>query len=127
MSRATGIQPFRGMDTVKDTRTENLLERRSEPRRQPDSYHSVELSIDGLEFSYQFKLHNIASRSMCVIVKEDSEILPRLKVGDTLNMKFYSQGSPYPSEDLATAIRHITKNESGRLRGHYLIGLEIIE
>lgn len=113
---------------MKDSsRPENFVERRSEPRREPDSYHSVELSIDGLEFSYQFKLHNIASKSMCVIIKEGSQILPRLKVGDTLNMRFYSKDSPYPSRSLATAIRHITKNESGRLKGHYLVGLEIIE
>lgn len=113
---------------MKDTsRTDNFVERRSEPRKRPDAYHSVELSVDGLEFSYQFKLYNIASKSMCVIIKEDSEILPRLKVGDTINMRYYSKDSPYPSRDLATAIRHITKNESGRLKGHYLVGLEIID
>jgi len=113
---------------VKDSsRPDNFVERRSEARKEPDSYHSVELSIDGMEFSYQFKLYNIASKSMCVVVKEGSEILPRLRVGDTLNMTYYSKDSPYPARSIATAIRHITKSESGRLKGHYLVGLEIIE
>ena len=54
-----------------------------------DHYHSVEFSIKGIELTYQFKIWNTTNMSMCVLVKEDSAILPRLKVGDTLDMKFY--------------------------------------
>ena len=104
-----------------------LLERRSEHRRPVHQYYSVELSIDGLDFSYQFKIRNNASTSMCVLIKEDSDILPLLEVGDTLNMKYYSAGSVYPTEYLETAIRHITKNDQGRFKGHYLVGLDILE
>ena len=64
--------------------------------------------------------------SMCFLVKEDSAILSRLKVGDTLDMKFYSEASHYPTDFLKTTIRHIAKDE-GRFRGHYLVALEILE
>ena len=107
--------------------TNKLLEKRSEYRKQVHQYHSVEFSIDGLEFSYQFRIRNMASMSMCVLVKEDSDILPRLKVGETLNMKYYSTGSVYPPEYLETAIRHITKDDQGRFKGHFLVGLEILD
>jgi hypothetical protein len=91
-----------------------------------DPYHSVEFSIKGIELPYQFKIWNTANMSMCVLVKEDSAILPRLKVGDTLDMKFYSGESCYPTNFLKTTIRHISKDE-GRFRGHYLVALEILE
>ena len=91
-----------------------------------DEYHSVEFSIKGIELPYQFRIWNTADMSMCVLVKEDSAILSRLKEGDTLDMKFYSGESGYPTDALKTTIRHISKDE-GRFRGHYLVALEILE
>jgi hypothetical protein len=101
-------------------------ERRCEPRFPASQYYSVEFSINGLNLSYQFKIWNMASQSMCVLVREDSEILPWIKVGDILDMRYYRGSSLSPSEDLKTEIRHITKDENGRFRGHYLVGLSII-
>ncbi|MBN1831293.1 MAG: hypothetical protein JW896_04210 [Deltaproteobacteria bacterium] len=89
-------------------------------------YHSVEFSIQGVELAYQFKLWNISSTPMCVLVKEDSAILPNLKEGDTLDLKFYSSGTSYSTASLKTRIRHITRDQ-GRFRGHYLVALEIQE
>ena len=107
--------------------TDNQTEKRSEPRKQVDQYYSLELSIDGLSAPYQFKIWNMAPTSMCVLVKEDSEVLQLLKVGDTLNVKYYSVESAYTHEYLETTIRHITKDDEGRFKGHYLVGLEIID
>ena len=97
------------------------------PKRNRDHYHSVEFCIKGIELPYQFKLWNTANMSMCVLVKENSAILPRLKVGDTLDMKFYSADSSYPTDSLRTTIRHITRDDEGRFKGHYLVALEILE
>ena len=102
-------------------------ERRSEPRERSDLYHSAEFAFDGLEAHYQFKIWDLAATSMCVLIKETSEIVPRLKVGDTLKVKYYRSDSRYASEFLGTVIRHITKNDQGRFRGHYLVGLEILQ
>jgi hypothetical protein len=101
-------------------------ERRSEPRLRASQYYSVEFSIHELNLSYQFKIWNIASQSMCVLVREDSEILPRLKVGDVLDMTYYTSSSAHPTENLKTEIRHITKDEGGKFRGHYLVGISIL-
>jgi hypothetical protein len=92
-----------------------------------DDYYSAEFVIDGLEVSYQFRIWEKAPRAVSVLVKENSNILQLLKVGDTLNVKYYSMTSAYPSEWQRTAVRHITLNDQGRLKGHYLVGLEIIE
>ncbi len=92
----------------------------------PDNYQSVEFSIKGLEFPYQVRMWENASESMSILIKEDSNVLPYLKVGDTLDTKYYRGDSGYPSENMRTLIRQITKNDNGKLRGHYLIGLKII-
>ena len=104
----------------------SLIDRRSEPREVLDQFYSVEFCLDGLELAYQFKIWNVASRSMCVVVKEDSEILSRLKVGEVLNMRYYTHDRVCPTTCLETAIRHITRDDHGRFKGHYLVGLEII-
>jgi hypothetical protein len=89
-------------------------------------YHSVEFSIDGLCVPHQFRIWNIASTPMCVLVGEDSGILPLLSVGDTLNLKYYPTGSVYSTEYMKTAIQHITKHDQGRFKGHYLVELQIL-
>jgi hypothetical protein len=58
--------------------------------------------------------------------RENSGILQLLKVGDRLDVKYYSSRSAYASEWQKTAVRHITWKDQGRLSGHYLVGLEMI-
>lgn len=92
-----------------------------------DHFHSVEFSIDGMDLAYQFKIWNLASSAMCVLVREDSSIVQKLRVGDVMSMKYYANGYAAPIECRNTAIRHITKDEQGPFRGHYVVGLEIVE
>jgi hypothetical protein len=92
-----------------------------------DDYYNAEFVVDGLEVSYQFKIWEKAPKAVSVLVKENSHLLQLLKVGDTLNVKYYSIKSAYPSDLQKTAIRNITWNDHGRLKGHYLVGLEILE
>ena len=102
------------------------LENRSYSEGTFDHFHSVEFSIKGLELPYQVRIWDNESESMCILLKESSSVLPLLKVGDTLDSKYYSAGSVYPTQNMKTVIRHITKKNNGRLRGHYLIGLKIL-
>ena len=91
-----------------------------------DHFHSVEFSTTG--HIYQFKIWNMAPpESMCVLVREDSEILDSLRVGETLTMKYYTADSLYPIKDLETEIRDIKKKDQGRFKGHFVVGLEIVE
>ena len=91
-----------------------------------DDYYSAEFVLDGLDFSYQFRIWEKAPKAVSVLVKENSDILHLLKVGDTLNVKYYSIKSAYPFDCQKTAISHITRNDRGRLKGHYVVGLEIL-
>ena len=100
-------------------------EKRVEPRKIIDEFYSVEFSIKDFAFTYQFRIWDVSEKGICVLVKEDSSILGHLKVGDTWNMKYYRIDSEL-SEYMDTEIRHITKDETGRFEGHYLVGLSIL-
>ena len=101
-------------------------ERRSEPRSIIDQYYSVEFSIRDCPFTYQFKIWDISRKGICVLVKEDSDLMNYLKVADILNLKYYTTDASKPIEFLKTEIRHITKYETGRFKGLFLVGLSIL-
>ena len=98
-------------------------ERRSEPRTAPEQYHSVQFTKQGIDIAYHFKIWNISTRGMCILVREDSPMMDHLKVGDILDMKYYLDAGKIPSEESKTEIKHITKGKPGQFEGHYLVGL----
>lgn len=99
----------------------------SAPLRNLAQYISVEISIIGLGVVYQFKIWQTTSMSMFILAKESSCLLPFLKTGDRLNMKYYSIDMNCPYQSLDTKIRDIVRHKRGRLGGHYLVELEIME
>ena len=101
-------------------------ERRSETREIAQRYFSVQFTTPGLDSFYQFKLWNISPKGICILVKEDSEVLNHLNVGDTIEMTYFLTDAPGSSEIMQTQIKHIAKNEEGRFQGHFLIGLSIL-
>jgi hypothetical protein len=102
-------------------------EKRSEPRSIIDTYYSVEFLLSDCSFVYQYKIWNISAKGICVLVKEDSDLLNYVKVGDVLNLRYYPSDSSRPIELLRTEIKHITKDEQMRFKGVYLVGLSILE
>ena len=89
-------------------------------------YHSVEFSVEGLPVAYQFRLWNADSKEMSILVREDSAVLPRLKVGDRLKMEYYPTDPRRPKEGKETAITEIARDEQGKYSGHTVVGLEIL-
>ena len=97
------------------------------PARPVGQYHSVEFSIKGLNIPYKFRIHNIDSNPMCVVVKKNSDILPWLKVGGVLNTRYYAKGSAHLGVQRKTAIRDIIADGQGRSRDHFLVSLRILD
>ena len=98
-------------------------DRRSEPRYLEGEYSSVELSLKELNFVYQFKIWDRSKSGMSILIKEDSEVLRHLKVGDILDMKYYPEESADEPIRLRTEIRHVTRDVPEKIKGHYLVGL----
>jgi hypothetical protein len=63
---------------------------------------------------------------MCILVREDSNILKLLKVGNILTMKYRPIDAACPSDYFDTAITDITRNREGKFKGHYLVGIKIM-
>ena len=102
-------------------------EKRYEPRIEADQHDSVELSIHDPGLIYRFRIWNLSSRGMCIVVKKDSDLLKHLKVGNILNVKYYPTDSSCRTECMKTQIKHLTKDKQGRFRNHVLVGLFILE
>lgn len=105
--------------------TTQLKDGDPQSERKAGDFHSVELSLTALPIAYQFKILRTDSDPMCFLVKDNSDILNQLKVGDTLDMKYHSSNSAIPSKSLQTHISDITRKEQGRFKGHCLVGIEI--
>jgi len=51
------------------------VDRRSEERTLIDRYYSVEFAKKGVDAIYQFKIWNISTKGMCIVVKEGSALV----------------------------------------------------
>jgi hypothetical protein len=107
--------------------TNYAVDKRSEPRTELEKYHSVEFKVAEQGYLYQFKIWNMSSKGMCLLVRDDSDILNDLDVGNVLDMKYYTTDFSQPAEELKTEIKHITREDEGRFKGHVLVGLFILD
>ena len=102
-------------------------EKRSEPRKILDQYFSVEFSISRMLPVHQFKVRDVSPSGIGILVNENSAVFAHLKVSDVLKMKYNPTDSSDLPEYLRTEIRHITKIDEGKYKGHYLVGMLILE
>ena len=100
-----------------------ILDRRSESRTLIDRYYSVQFSKQELDAVYQFKIRNISGKGMCILVREDSNVMKHLQVGDILDVQFYPLEKSDSVAHSKIEIKHITKDDQKKFKGHYLIGL----
>lgn len=104
----------------------DVLETNPAIGKEMNQYYSVMFSLRGADITYRSRVWDKATSSMHLLIEETSDLLSLLKVGDTVNMRYYSTDLRNPSEYLETSVQHITKRDQGRLKGHYLVGLDIV-
>lgn len=105
---------------------QNQQEKRAETRELLDQFYSIEFLIKETGEVYQFKLRDISTQGLGILVREDSRVLQSLKVGDTLAVQYNPPRSSDAASILETRIRHIANKEQGAPDGHFVIGLEVI-
>ena len=101
-------------------------ERRSELRKNEEPIRSVELKLPSLPI-YLFKVKDSSQNGFCLLIREDSNILEHIHVGQILNIISYSEDKMDPYEILLSEIKHITKRDGGPYTGHQLVGVMILE
>lgn len=103
-----------------------ITERRQQIPFAPN-YYSVEFTLNTPYPVYQFKLWHKDHDSIFLLVKESSQVLPQLKVGRVLPMKYYNDDTTRSTEVRRTRIRDIVNETRGRFKGHYRIELAIVK
>ncbi len=101
--------------------------RRTENRFIADQIDSVQLAIQGVPALYHFRVWNLSTRGLCIVVQQSSTLLRHLRSGQELRMSYYSAQGVRNARELNTRISHITPQTEGRFRGHCLVGLMILE
>jgi len=92
-----------------------------------DRYDNVEISINGMVPTYVFKLRDISPIGMGVLVKEDSDLLNQIKMGQIVNTRYTLAQRTDLSKCSETVIDQITKDTQGRFKGHFIVGLSVLE
>ena len=110
---------------ARDDLTDSSVERRSEARKGTNSIYGAELKMPGVPV-YRFKFKDISHNGVCILIKEDSSMMNHIEAGQTVDMMYNSPIMP-GMPTLKSEIKHITKAEQGRFKGHYLVGFLISE
>ena len=104
---------------------DNPTEKRLQARRSPEGFSSASIKLIGVPL-YQFKLKDTSNNGASILVKDDSFMINYLKVGKALNINFSSDHRSDHNGNFESQIKHITKVDSGRYKGHYLVGVRIV-
>ncbi len=102
-------------------------EHRSEQRKLVDRYYSVQFSLEKKIPIYQFKLKDISTYGLCIIIKQGSPILDKIHEDENLEMTFCAADAPHDQSRFKTKIIHITPDKRGKYKNHVLMGLAIID
>ena len=105
--------------------TKNFAGNKDESRTILDKYYSVQFSLSKMDPTYLFKLRDISSNGLCILVKQDSTVFRQLNEGDILDMEYKPTRSSGPTKLFKTQIK--SKNGYDRFKGHSLVELSIID
>ncbi|MBU0991552.1 MAG: PilZ domain-containing protein [Proteobacteria bacterium] len=103
----------------------DFTEMRSETRNTTHQYSSVEFWVDELCIFYHCKVRDTSQNGLSILIKEDSQVLDHLKIGQQIQLKLYQNSLNAAIESRSTEVRHITRQGEGRYSGHVLVGLRI--
>ncbi len=96
------------------------------PRAITEKYFSVQFSIKGFAGIYQFRIRCFEPESLCILVREDSDVLEQIKEGDVVTMAYCLHEGTGHVDPMPTRIEYICEDERGRFKGHRLIGLSVL-
>ena len=75
---------------------------------------------------YQFSLRDWSSSGLGILVRNDSEILTHIRVGQVISFKVHRAGGNMVEDQLEAEIRHISEPEEGQHPDHKIVGLHIL-
>lgn len=93
------------------------------PQADDGLFNTCEVEVGPL----RFKVWHKSTTYLCLLAGPDPTLLVEFREGEMLTLAYHTPGSRQPSEHLDTAVRKIKRRERGRLKGQYLVDLEILK
>ena len=103
-----------------------LEENRAELRTSELKNYRIEIKFIGKPI-YQFRVTDVSTKGASILIKEDSDFLDMIEVGQIVDVNFISPEGYDLSGMYRAKIKHITKLNDGRYKGHLLVGVSILE
>ncbi len=99
--------------------------RRSEKRDIINEFYSVEVHFGDIMLVSQYVIYDMSANGLCLLVNEKSALLDKIEVGGIYKMKYYPLNLLDNVQYFETEICHITRSESKKFDGHFLVGLSV--
>ena len=106
---------------------DNPIENKYQRLRKIDGHLRAEIKISRDGLGYQFKLREINDNQGCFFISENSSILKILDNGSILDMKYWTADKTRKIKFVTAKINGITKQSHEPFKGHYKVGLSILE
>ena len=101
-------------------------ENRAEPRSTELNNYRIEIKLIGQPI-YQFRVMDVSTTGAGFLMLADSDFLSMIKIGKVINVNFISPKGSNPSGLHKTEIKHITEPKKDKNKGHYLVGISILD
>jgi|GEM_PF-183762 len=113
-------------DPKKPDGLESASDRRTDPRFDNLKHGTAVIRISGIPI-YVFKLKDVSEKGTCFVVKEDSNLLRNIQVGQEIEIQtVLNESGSVSTVFQRSKITHITKPGEGRFKGHLLIGVKVL-
>lgn len=102
-------------------------ESRSEVRNLAAEDASISFRPPGGEWEYQIKLRNFSDSGLGFLVKENSDLLKLIHVGDVFTVNYYRGFASMTARNLTVQVRHISFSAAGIPKQHVMVGLYFLK
>ena len=105
----------------------NRFENKYRHLRKADGHLRAEIKISRNDLGYQFKLQEMDDHQGCFFINANSAVLNILNVGTVLDMKYWTAEKIRLVKYVRAQIKDITKQKHEPFKGHYKVGLSILQ
>lgn len=95
--------------------------------KKADGHLRAEIKISRNDLGYQFKLQDIDDHQGCFFINANSAVLNILDVGTVLDMKYWTAEKIRLVKYVRAQIKNITRQKHEPFKGHYKVGLSILQ
>jgi hypothetical protein len=93
------------------------------PQTSEEPFSACEVEVGPL----RLKVWHKSPTYLCVVAGQNPSTLLEFREGEMLTLAYHDCDPAVPSEHLTTAVRKIKRNRTGKLKGQYLVDLEILK